>query len=313
MYNEYKMSGISPSTDVKEGRLDKDGDVIDTIKIFKPKPSQPPSSTAPNPKSSEGLEINLLTNSFFVTPTKTVVGADLNFANVSEGTLGISAIDLPYVAEVINVATDDTPLEVQVIPDGENISEMLPPTSTPTPVNQSVVGAQVLLEHSVPITSPANGENILEMPPPTSTPMPVNQSAVGQQVLLQHSVPITSPVNHNADIVPLNSNPLPVAVQSAEISGMATVASSRGPGHRDTVRKLVAKKIKFKQEQKASDKPVKVVQCLVCNHRKLKKDAKWKWKSCLQCENEVHTLCVGMSKTDKVSTFTCDSCMASKE
>ncbi len=33
LYKEYEKAGITPSTDVKGGQLDKDGDVIDTIKI----------------------------------------------------------------------------------------------------------------------------------------------------------------------------------------------------------------------------------------------------------------------------------------
>ncbi len=359
MYAEYKKGGIKPSTDVKEGRLDKDGDMIDTIKIFKSKQS----STISKASTSDGMEVSLLPESYYVTPTKTVVGADLNFANITEEIIGISTIDLPAVAEFVNVTADEVPLAIEFLPEGEDPQNIAPPTSTPViPVNGaqgiSHDSLQVTRKGTVGVNSYATGRaeaagiahGSVQIAPQTSTPViPVN----GAQGISQDSLQVTpkgtvgispNPTGRaeaagiapgSVQIAPRSTdevNPRPTevgviasgSVQSTQPNTVSTpagtvaanipsvgltggagiAAASDTTRPKDFVKKLIAKKIKFKQEQK----PTEVVKCPVCDLKKLKKDAKWKWKSCMHCEKEVHTLCVGMSKTDKRSTFTCEAC-----
>ncbi len=281
VYNEYTTNGIKPSTDVKEGRLNRQGDVME--KIFKPKPSN--SNATPMPQASEGLSVNLMPDSYYVTPTKTVA-ADLNFANVAQDVdiLGISSIDLPYVSQIVNIEPTDTPLTIEVIDTKEDHQEIPVPTSTPVPPVNAIIDTQ-----APPINS-------LEVTPTTSVIM---------------NIPANTNIAPNLNPVPSSSPtiPIPASSETVSASGIAAGSGPHRQGPKDMVRKLVAKKIQFKREQG----PVPpVVWCLVCKLRKLKKDAKWKWKSCLTCEKEAHTLCIGMSKTDKTSKFTCEACIVAK-
>ncbi len=310
MYNRYKNEGIKPSTDVKEGRLDQDCDLIDTIKIFKSKPttgtvSAGPSSTVTTSTSSDNMQINLNPGDFFVTPTKTVA-ADLNFANVSENILGISTIDLPSVSQIVDIETSDSLLDVGIIAqagqsdaelalrDGSQLVFSTPISASAVPVSQQEIPAHI-----------ANNQ-ILSTP--TSTPtFSVSEQAsnmVGNNV----SVPPSTASMAIIMSTPTSASALPSSQQALNVVE-SNVPASSSTAPKAMIKSLVAKRMKFKQEQVEEGKKVTdPVQCVVCHIKKKKKDAKWQWKVCSKCPKEAHTICLGLTKQDKSKTFVCEAC-----
>ncbi len=276
IYQEYKTSGIKPSTDVREGRLDQDGDLIDTIKIFKAKPQTAPTCTVSKP-TSDNVEINLLPEEFFVTPTKTVA-ADLNFA-MSNDTLGISTIDLPSVSQMVNVETSGTVVEI-ITQDNQSDSNII------LPVENGPV-------FSTPITEPATEAGVAPVQP--------------------FSTPISVPVTEVAPVQPLFSSQSQNLVQINPQENLQNDTAQPKADPKSVVKSFVAKRIKFKQEQgvpapKTANAVANAVTCVVCCGKKKKRDSKWQWKCCTKCIKEAHTVCLGLTKQDKQKTFICETC-----